>query len=82
MVPPHGLQNLKVAPYQFLSVRFTRLMLPVNPRCVPFEAKCVPIVSMTDTQIVWPLKAIITEGIPPILNSTAWATGVMYVILF
>jgi len=23
MVPPHGLQKLKVAPYQFLRVRFT-----------------------------------------------------------
>ena len=37
MVPPHGLQKLKVAPYQFLRVRFTRLMLPVNEMCT----KCV-----------------------------------------
>ena len=48
MVPPHGLQKLKVAPYQFLRVRFTQLKLPVNPRCVPFEPKCVPNVSTTD----------------------------------
>ena len=37
MVLPHGLQKLKVAPYQFLRVRLTRLMLPVNQMCT----KCV-----------------------------------------
>ena len=37
MVPPHGLQKLKVAPYQFLRVRFTRFILPVNGMCT----KCV-----------------------------------------
>ena len=45
--------------------------------------ECVPNVSTTDTQIVLPLREIITEGIPPILNTTAWATGeyVGYIIL-
>ena len=38
MVPPHGLQKLKVAPYQFLRVRFTWIILPVNGMCT----KCVP----------------------------------------
>ena len=37
MVPPHGLQKLKAAPYQFLRVRFTRFILPVNGMCT----KCV-----------------------------------------
>jgi hypothetical protein len=35
--PPHGLQKLKDAPYQFLRVRFTWLTLPVNGMCT----KCV-----------------------------------------
>ena len=45
--------------------------------------ECVPNVSTTDTQIVLPLRKIITEGTPPILNTTAWATGgyVGYIIL-
>ena len=73
MVPPHGLQKLKVAPYQFLRVWFTQLELPVNPRCVPH-------VSTTDAQIALPLREIITEGILPIFNTTAWATGGGYVI--
>ena len=33
MVPPHGLQKLKVAPYQFLRLRFTRIIMPVNGMC-------------------------------------------------
>ena len=40
----HFISNLR----HFLDVRFTQLYLPVNPRCVPFEAKCVPNVSTTD----------------------------------
>ena len=80
MVPPHGLQKLKVAPYQFLDVRFTQLYLPVNPRCVPFEAKCVPNVSTTDAQIALPLREIVTEGISSILHTTAWPTGGIYVV--
>ena len=72
MVPPHGLQKLKVAPYQFLRVRFTRLVLPVNQMCT----KCVS----TDNQIVLPLREIITEGVRPTLTTTAWATRGVNVI--
>ena len=40
----HFASNLR----QFLDVSVTQLYLPVNPRYVPFEAKCVPNVSTTD----------------------------------
>ena len=33
VVPPHGLRKLKVTPNQFLRVRFTRLVRPVNQMC-------------------------------------------------
>ena len=73
MVPPHGLRKLKVALYQFLRVRFTRLVRPVNQMCT----KC----SHDRYSDLLPLREIITEGIRPTLTTTAWATRSVYVIL-
>ena len=52
MVPPHGLQKLKAAPYQFLSVKFTRFILPVNGMCAKANTPNISILSTLNVMII------------------------------